>query len=334
MLPAGDLGEHQQPQLIARVDKILALGVMAGAHGIAAKLLLQNAGVLPLKGFRGGIADVGVALMAVQAAEEGFFAVEVEAVRPELRGAEAESGLLPIQLHPVRGQEAGLTAVKIGPRRVPGLGVRNIGLSRRAGPHGFPRAVQNGDLQRCPIGRAVGGHLDVCRGQRGCGNINVGDVSAFPHIQPRLPVQPAIGEVVHHKTKRRDGWVFAGIQLHSQQVGPARLHQLCHFYPEGGVAAAVSGRFHAVDVHRSNVGSAVQLKEQPLARQSGGDVQRPAVTAQHLIGLRIDAVQGQLLTGVGQADSSGFAAPGRKFVAPPGGEFPAVAQAISHRLSS
>ena len=65
MLPAGDLGEDHQPQLVAGVDKVPALGIVGGAHGVAVQLLLQNARVLKLQVRRGGVADVGVALMAV-----------------------------------------------------------------------------------------------------------------------------------------------------------------------------------------------------------------------------------------------------------------------------
>ena len=48
VLPARQLGEHQQTPPVALIQKILALGVVAGAHGGAMQLLLQNAGILPL----------------------------------------------------------------------------------------------------------------------------------------------------------------------------------------------------------------------------------------------------------------------------------------------
>ena len=96
VLPARQFSEHQQTPPVALVQKILALGVVAGAHGGAVQLLLQNAGILPLQAFRCGIADVRVALVSVQPPQKGLFAVEVEAIRPELRRAEAKRHLFAV----------------------------------------------------------------------------------------------------------------------------------------------------------------------------------------------------------------------------------------------
>ena len=96
VLPARQLGEYQQTPAVALIQKILALGVVAGAHGGAVQLLLQNAGILPLQAFRCGIADVRVALVSVQPSQKGLFAVEVEAIRPELCGAEAKRHLFAV----------------------------------------------------------------------------------------------------------------------------------------------------------------------------------------------------------------------------------------------
>ena len=96
VLPARQLGEYQQTPPVALVQKIRTLGVVAGAHGSAMQLLLQNAGILPLQAFRCGIADVRVALVSVQTPQKGLFAVEVEAIRPELCGAEAKRHLFAV----------------------------------------------------------------------------------------------------------------------------------------------------------------------------------------------------------------------------------------------
>ena len=96
VLPARQLGEHQQTPPVALVQKIWTLGVVAGAHGGAVQLLLQNAGILPLQAFRCGVADVRVALVAVQPTQEGLFSVEVKAIRPELCGAEAKRHLFAV----------------------------------------------------------------------------------------------------------------------------------------------------------------------------------------------------------------------------------------------
>ncbi len=96
MLPARQLGEHQQTPLVALVQKIWALWVVAGAHGGAVQLLLQNAGILPLQALRCGVADVRVALVSVQTPQKGLFSVEVKAISPELCGAEAKRHLFAV----------------------------------------------------------------------------------------------------------------------------------------------------------------------------------------------------------------------------------------------
>ena len=65
VLPTRDFGEHQQTPAVTFVQKILALGIVAGAYRVAAQFLLQNPGILPLQGLRRGITHIGEALMAV-----------------------------------------------------------------------------------------------------------------------------------------------------------------------------------------------------------------------------------------------------------------------------
>ena len=105
MLPAGDLREDKETELVAFIDEILALRIMRGAHGIAGQLFLQDAGILALQRFRSGIAHVRVGLVAVQAAQEELFLVQIEAVGPEFRGAEPEGRADDIPLAPVVMQE-------------------------------------------------------------------------------------------------------------------------------------------------------------------------------------------------------------------------------------
>ena len=90
VLPAGDFGEDQQTQAVALVDEVLALRIVRGAHGSALQLLLEDARVLALQMLGRGVADVGVVLVAVQAAQEELFAVEIEAVGLEDGRTEAE----------------------------------------------------------------------------------------------------------------------------------------------------------------------------------------------------------------------------------------------------
>ena len=65
VLPAGNLCEYQQAQLITLVDEMMALGIVGGPDDHTAQLLFQNSGVLPLQAFRNRVTHIGVALMAV-----------------------------------------------------------------------------------------------------------------------------------------------------------------------------------------------------------------------------------------------------------------------------
>ena len=80
VLPAGNFREYQQTQTVTFVEEIVTLRIVGGAHRHTAQFFFQNAGVLPLQAFRSGVADVGVALMAVETPKEGFLTVEVKAV--------------------------------------------------------------------------------------------------------------------------------------------------------------------------------------------------------------------------------------------------------------
>ena len=80
VLPAGDLLEDQQADLVAAIQKVRRLRVMRGAHDVAAQFVLEDVGVLALQPCRGRRADVGIGLVAVEADQLDAPAVEVEAV--------------------------------------------------------------------------------------------------------------------------------------------------------------------------------------------------------------------------------------------------------------
>ena len=75
VLPAGQLGKDKQSQLVTFVQKVLALRVMTGADGVAVQLVFQNAGIVALQALRRGVADVRVALVAVESAQERLFPI-------------------------------------------------------------------------------------------------------------------------------------------------------------------------------------------------------------------------------------------------------------------
>ena len=96
VLPAWNLSEYQKTKTVTLVDEVLALGIMGGADSYAAQFFFQDSGILPLQALWGGIANVGIALMAVQTPQEGLFAVEIEPVFLKFNGTDAEFYLLSI----------------------------------------------------------------------------------------------------------------------------------------------------------------------------------------------------------------------------------------------
>ena len=202
MLPARQLGEHQQTPPVALVQKIWTLGVVAGAHGGAVQFLLQNAGILPLQAFRCGVADVRVALVSVQTPQEGLFSVEVKAIRPELCGAEAKRHLFAID-----GLSGCVQKLCHGMMQNRVLGIPRLCV--RDGKLHLPGFCRLCGLL-CQQGAVCGLQPDADRHGCGCklcrplhhGIMQGGRVdeqirqAAFCRsFQPDLPVQPAVGQV-------------------------------------------------------------------------------------------------------------------------------------------
>ena len=92
VLPARNLFKHQEANLVAAVQKVGGLRVVRGAHQVALEHVLHDVGVFGLGALAHGVAHVGVALVAVQAADFERLAVEEKALGGEARGAEAEAG--------------------------------------------------------------------------------------------------------------------------------------------------------------------------------------------------------------------------------------------------
>ena len=338
VLPAGDFGEHQQTAAVAFIQEILALGIVAGADRVAAQLLLQNAGILPLHGFRGGVAHIGEALMAVEAPQEGLFAVEIKPVPPEFRRAETEGGAAAIQLAAIGGQQYRGAGVQRGAFRVPRGGVGHLG-----GKAGFSGALfflpdhrprPGAQLHPNPGIRrgAVQGQLDAGGMGGGRGHIDVLHQRRAPQIQPGLPVQSAVGQIVYDKAEGWNGGILGGVQLHGDPVftGPEQFRNLG---PESGVAAAVAGSLPAVDIQCGDVTGTVKLKKHPFA-QIFREGQGAPVAADHLVAVAVRKVQGHLLAGVRQ----GYLLCGQpeveEILAPLFGKFPGAANAVFHRVFS
>ena len=187
--------------------------------------------------------------------------------------------------------------------------------------------------QHDAAGGIVEGGSDLQGGNLRGGDIQVFDIAFFSYIQPNLPVQSAVGQIVHDKTKGRHVTIFCGVQLHSQQVLPAGNGCTGDLHPEAGIAAAVGRQLLTVQVNNSNVGSAVKLQEYVLSRQFFAQLQLPPVAADHLIGIMIRVVLRAVLHIMGQPDSSPLPFSLRKAVEPVGDEFPVVAKTQHSKAS-
>jgi hypothetical protein len=118
VLPAGNLLEHQQPDLVAGVQKMPRLRIVRGAHDVAPQVLPQNLCVLPLRATRHGLPNPRKGLVTVQPAQLHHLAVQLKAVIGKGRLAKSDPPRIFIhnlaamqQPHPHR--------VKLGMMQVP-----------------------------------------------------------------------------------------------------------------------------------------------------------------------------------------------------------------------
>ena len=76
MLPAGNLLEHQQANLVAAIEEVARLRIVRGADNIAVEILAKDFGILPLYARRHGLAGKRKCLVTIQSAQLHDFAVE------------------------------------------------------------------------------------------------------------------------------------------------------------------------------------------------------------------------------------------------------------------
>ena len=325
MLPAGDLRKHQQTQPVALVDEIGALGIVGGAHGGAAQLLLQDAGVLPLELLRRGVADAGIALVPVQAPEIAPLPVEEEAVRPKLHRAEAEQGLPGVQ-HPSRFiQQLRPAGVAPGVRRGPGLHAGDAQAKAVPSLLGRQAVLPVPDRKAQVVGSAAQLQPGLQQIQLRGVDEQILDIRPAADIQPGLPIETAIGQIVDHKAEGRDLPVLRAVQPDRYGVLPLQVHQIRDLRPKGRVAAAVLGADLPVHIDGGNVSRAVKLQEQPLLLAARGELQCSPVAADRLVVLRPGIMLRDLPHVVGQADGLALPFSAQKLLRPPLGIFPAAA---------
>ncbi len=271
--------------------------------------------------------------MPVQAPQIALLPVEEEAVSPELHRAETKERLPGVQHAALRVQQLRPAGIAPGILRAPGLHPRNtqadarmtLGLGQAARPVPYAEAHGEGRIRQLqPRLQGI---------QRRREDEEIPNVLSAADVQPGLPIEAAIGQIVNDKAKGRHAAVFRAVQLHGHSVLAFRAQEIGDLHPEGGVAAAVPGALGAVHVDRCDVGGAVKLQEDPLPRALRGELQLPAIAADHLIVAGAGIVQGDLPHIVGQANRDGAALSAQKVLRPLLGKFPAVAKR-NHSVSS
>ena len=339
VLPAGDLREHQKPELVAGVDEVLTLRIVRRAHRVAAKLLLQDPRVLALKPLRRGIAHVRIRLMAIESAQKRAFAVQIEAVLPELRGAEAEArqnDVLFLHVGIVQGRFKGVEIRRItGPR----LRVRHMHGRRphkkplRRGDHrvgirigvlrdAHPRAVQHALTDHGRFARNSALHFCGMQVRR-C-NKHVCKAGIVSHVEPDVAVQTAVGQVVDDIAERRNIGVLRGIQPHGEKVRSVKPHVIRDLDAKRRVAGAVRDKLFSVHIDRRDMRRAVELQKEPLFAHRFVERERSAVAVHALVILRSRIVLRDRTRIVRQTDRFALAFAEPESVRPYRCEFPSV----------
>ena len=307
---ARHLHKGKQTQLVAGVQKGRA-GRAAAPHRVAAQLLFQDLRVQPLEAVGHGVALVGPALGAHQAAQLGADAVQVQPAGHELQRAEPEANHLLVQ-HPV-GQAAGAgpdqpdgQSVQGGVLAAPGLDpVQGAAdgqgqLAHIGGPP--PRGGADLGLQRAAHRLALGGGIDAERPVHPRLDEHIPQPGVFFHVQADPAVQPAVGQGLGLAAKGRDVQGLAAVAADGQDVFFPQADRPGQVDGKGGVPAGVVAHPLAVAVDGGLMGRRPKGQQQGAALPAFGRSEHPPVAADQLIVVFVAVVKGQRFDGVGQAD--------------------------------
>ncbi len=232
MLPAGDFFKHQEANLVAAVQKVGGLRVVRGAYQVALESVLHYVSVFFLCALAHGVAHIGEALVAVQAANLERLAVEEKALGRKARGAETKAG-----------------AELVGARAACQCGARQIQLRRVQLPQcqagevvelGFKTftrhghgllvshlAVYRAQLYQCAAGEGgLGGVGKETFDPHALGvgqfirsfDLEVGNGHGVVHLQPHIAVNAGVGQVVDLAAEGRDLGVLATVHFHGDEV--------------------------------------------------------------------------------------------------------------------
>lgn len=320
VLPAGHFGEHQQPQLVASIQKRVALRVVARAHRVAAQRVPEIFRVQPLLAVGHGVALVRPALVPVQPAQRNALCVQVQPVRPEIHGAEAHAQRALVE-HPVRQAAAARPdepqrhRVQHGRVRAPGgdaahgAGQRGRGRPLEAA-HAGALAVRDLHAQQAACCVARDGGVDVEAAVRRTGPEQVVEADGLFDVEAHGPVDAAVGQIIDHKAEGRHVQRLAAVAADGHHVAPAVDEMRGQVGRKGRVAAAVLRDQRAVAENVRRVRHRAEAQQHPFAAPAVRRVEFPPVARHHLVGLLAAVVVGQHRHRVRQAH--GLPARGRR----------------------
>ena len=261
--------------------------------------------------------------MAVEAPEKEPFPVEIEAVRAKLRRAEAEADARNVRDAPA-AHKAHLERIELRTPDAPRLRAGNGEYGVRA--LAFCKAARAVEYPQPDLAPAADRGPDLGHAGRGGDDVYILYIVRLLYIQPRLAVQPAVGEIVDHEAEGRHLRVLRAVEPHGDAVLPAGDDERAYIRRERRVAAAVGEQLRAVYEQRGDVRRTVKAYKNTLSRIRCRDIQRAPVAADRFVMLRERVMERDLPDRVGEADRFVFARAEREIVGPARRELPAAAK--------
>lgn len=120
VLPARNLFEHEQADLVTTVEEVARLRIVRCADDIAMQFVAQNIGIAPLSAGRHRLTDEGKGLMTIEPSELDDLAVERETTRCEHRFAKANAARVGVENVPGR-EKPNVNAIKLRTGKLPEL---------------------------------------------------------------------------------------------------------------------------------------------------------------------------------------------------------------------
>lgn len=291
VLPAGDLGDDEQADLVAALDEVVRLGVVAGPHDRAAQFSFEDVGVEPLGPGRGRVSEMRVGLVPVQAAQGEGASVEEEALGAPFDRPEADPQLFGVHFAPLVIDEGDRQAVQVGALRAPGRdapdleggGEAMLGQGMRLVEEPFAPGAVEGDAERQAVELALDLRVESEGSEMIRAREHVRDARPARHLQVRFAVEPAVSEVVDDSAEGRLVEALTRVEANGDRVRRPHAQEGRQVELSGRPSALVHADGFAVAEDLRAVGGSVEDESNRLALPFAG-------------GLRAD---GRSRTGVG-----------------------------------